>query len=85
MDLKTALPLLRQGLDLAEKAVPLAAALGLPSTNVASAVFEIARNVVDRIEDGSAALESSDAAELKDILAKLQGLNDGLAAEVDAS
>lgn len=85
MDLKDALPLLRGGLDLAQRAVPLASQLGLPGANVAGAFIEIAANVLDRVEDGAAALATEDVAELKDIMGKLRSLNDGLAAQVDAS
>lgn len=85
MDLKESLALLRSGLDLAQKAVPVAASLGLPNTNVAGAFVEIGRNLVDRVDAGAIAATSEDVGQLKAILADLQAANDSLAAEIDAS
>lgn len=85
MDLKNALVLLRGGLDLAEKAIPVAVSFGVPNANVAGVFLEIGKNILERLDDGAAALASDDVAELKAILGKLQILNDALAAEIAAS
>jgi hypothetical protein len=87
--LATVLSAIRQGVTMAEALLPVASAVGGPTLekaiNLVAAVTEFADHTNALVTEGQVVANSNDEAEIKQLIIRLQRVNDTLASEVDAS
>lgn len=88
MNLSETIAALRAGLTFAQKAAPIAQALGVQipgnAAQVLAASAEIAQAALKAIDAGRVAINSRDEVELRELLEEIQQENDALAARVAA-
>lgn len=85
MDLNSILASVRKTIDAAQAVADPLATLGVPYAGLARALLEVAENVEKRISDGTVVATSDQRDVVKNMIEELQAVNDGLAAEIDAS
>ena len=91
MSLKSILNIIEQGVKFAEglapelALIPGAGPIVATAVKAAGAIADVVDNLQTRIADGTIVAHSTDEAELKDYAQRLAAVNDGLAAQIDAS
>jgi hypothetical protein len=89
LNLSSILPVLRNGLTVAETLLPATKLFGGPTLagaiKLVEGLTDVASNVSTRISEAKVVASSSDQSELRGVIQRLQTVNDQLAAEVDAS
>jgi hypothetical protein len=89
LNLSSILPVLKNGLTVAETFLPAAGMFGGPviagAVKLVEGLVDVASNVSERVSEGEVVASSSDQSELQGIIQRLQTVNDQLAAKIDAS
>lgn len=89
MDVRSILDTIRKGVEFAEGLAPALAMIPgagpilATAVSAAGAVSEVITNIKERVDEGQIVMASSDQAEIKGYVARLEKVNDELAAYID--